>query len=381
MRHRKPKFINEYLDRHGRPRIYLRKPGQKQIPLPTPLYSEAFWTAYRAAMEGEPERIARAMPGSIAAAVHGYYGSIEFKSLADSTQAVYRGALDRFVASKYGNGPVAKIKTHHVNAIIDEMASTPAAASNFRKRLSGVMEYAVSAGMRTDNPVKDAKRIRYESDGHRTWSEEDIAAYRKKWKIGTPERLAMEVLLHTGLRRSDAVRVGWRHVAGGRIEITAQKTGVELSIPIRAELMGYIKNCPKDGDAFIAKTGGAARSEKAFSAYISEAAAKADLPEGSSPHGLRKAACRRLAEAGCSARQIMAITGHTDIREVERYCREAEKKLLADAAMAKLDDHFDVQKLPNQPDELGNSDDKELKSLTGKGAWRSRQDSNLRPSA
>ncbi|WP_363262574.1 tyrosine-type recombinase/integrase [Mesorhizobium sp.] len=199
--------------------------------------------------------------------------------------------------------------------------------------------------------------------------------------MGTPERLAMEVLLHTGLRRSDAVRIGWKHVAGGRIEITAQKTGAELSIPIRAELMGYIKNCPKEGDAFIAKTSGAARSEKAFSAYISEAAAKAGLPEGSSPHGLRKAACRRLAEAGCSARQIMAITGHTDIREVERYCREAEKKLLADAAMAKLDDRFDVHKLPNQPDKLGNTDDNALNFLAEKSAWRSRQDSNLRPSA
>lgn len=381
MRHRKPKFINEYLDRHGRPRIYLRKPGQKQISLPTPLYSEAFWTAYRAAMVGEPEKVARVKPGSIAAAVNGYYGSIEFKSLAGSTQAVYRGVLDRFAASKYGAGPIARMEAKHVNSIIDEMASTPAAASNFRKRLSAVMDYAISAGMRTDNPVKDAKRIRYESDGHRTWSEEDIAAFRKKWKIGTPERLAMEVLLHTGLRRSDAVRVGWKHVAGGRIEITAQKTGAELSIPIRAELMSYIKTCPKDGDAFIAKTGGAARSEKAFSAYISEAAAKADLPEGSSPHGLRKAACRRLAEAGCSARQIMAITGHTDIREVERYCREAEKKLLADAAIAKLDDRFDVQKLPNQPDELGNNDDNPLNFIAEKGAWRSRQDSNLRPSA
>ncbi|TIV96684.1 MAG: phage integrase family protein [Mesorhizobium sp.] len=381
MRHRKPKYINEYIDRHGRPRIYLRRPGMSQVALPTPLYSQEFWTAYHAAMANAPVKAGRLKPGSVAAAVHGYYSSIEFKSLAGTTQAVYRCVLDRFVGSKYGAGPIAGMQAKHVNTIIDEMASTPAAASNFRKRLSAVMDYAVSAGMRADNPVTGAKRVRYESDGHRTWTEEDIAAYRKKWKIGTPERLAMEVLLHTGLRRSDAVRVGWKHVAGGRIEITAQKTGAELSIPIRAELMGYIKTCPRDGDAFIAKTGGAARSDKAFSAYISGAAAKANLPSGSSPHGLRKAACRRLAEAGCSARQIMAITGHTDIREVERYCREAEKKLLADAAMAKLDDHFDVQKLPNQPDELGKSGDNELKSLVEKGAWRSRQDSNLRPSA
>jgi integrase len=379
-RHQKPKYVNEYLDRHGKPRIYLRKPGCKQVPLPAPLYSQAFWTAYHAAMAGEAPKTARIKADSMAAAVHGYFNSIEFNSLAQSTQSVYRGVLDRFVA-RYGDGPVAGMRSHHVNSIIDEMASTPAAASNFRKRLSAVMDYAVSAGMRPDNPVKDAKRIRYATDGHRTWSEEDIAAYRNKWKVGTAERLAMEVLLHTGLRRSDAVRLGWKDVADGRITIVAQKTGAEVSIPIRAELMNFLKSCPKEAPAFIAKTGGAARSEKAFSAYISGAAVKAGLPEGSSPHGLRKAACRRLAEAGCSARQIMAISGHTDIREVERYCREAEKKLLADAAMARLDERFDGTTLPNLMQELGNDDDKSLESLAKIVSWRSRQDSNLRPSA
>ncbi|MBR0892975.1 tyrosine-type recombinase/integrase, partial [Bradyrhizobium diazoefficiens] len=91
-------------------------------------------------------------------------------------------------------------------------------------------------------------------------------------------------------------------------------------------LARYIAECPKDGPAFIATMYGRARSEKAFSTWISEAACDAGLPPKSSPHGVRKAACRRLAEAGCSAREIMSITGHTDIREIERYCREAARK-------------------------------------------------------
>ncbi|BBC00076.1 hypothetical protein ABIF38_006382 [Bradyrhizobium japonicum] len=46
----------------------------------------------------------------------------------------------------------------------------------------------------------------------------------------------------------------------------------------------------------------------------------------------------------------MSITGRTDIREIERYCREAARKKLAVAAMAKLQTGFDVsdnRKLPN----------------------------------
>lgn len=260
------------------------------------------------------------------------------------------------------------------------MADTPSAASNFRKRFKAIMDYAVSAGMRADNPVVVAKRVKLKTTGHRTWTEEDIAAFCKRWPVGSPLRLAMELLLHTGLRRSDAVRLGWKHLTEDGFVISTQKSQghVELCIPVHTDLAHYIADCPKNGPAFIETKHGRARSEKAFSSWISEAAQEAGLPPKSSPHGLRKAACRRLAETQCSALEIMSITGHTDIREIERYCRAAARKRLAASAMAKLQSGFDV-KLPNPSEELGKSDDNLLKSLVAISDWRSRQDSNLQP--
>ena len=78
--------------------------------------------------------------------------------------------------------------------------------------------------------------------------------------------------------------------------------------------------------------------------------------------------------------EIMSITAHTDIREIERYCREAGKRGLSLSAMAKVEKGFDV-KLPNPADGLGEDDDKPLNLLGAIANWRSRQDSNLRPSA
>ena len=53
-------------------------------------------------------------------------------------------------------------------------------------------------------------------------------------------------------------------------------------------------------------------------------------------HGLRKACgSARLAEAGCTAHQIAAITGHASLREVEHYTKAAEQKRLARQAMEK----------------------------------------------
>jgi hypothetical protein len=45
------------------------------------------------------------------------------------------------------------------------------------------------------------------------WTKEDVAAYGKRWLIGTCERVWLDVLLYTGLRRGDAVRLGRRDSA------------------------------------------------------------------------------------------------------------------------------------------------------------------------
>lgn len=61
------------------------------------------------------------------------------------------------------------------------------------------------------------------------------------------------------------------------------------------------------------------------------------LPDGLSPRGLRKATCRRLAEAGCSAHEIMAISGHQTLAEVTRYTVAANRIHLAERAVAVLE--------------------------------------------
>jgi integrase len=63
----------------------------------------------------------------------------------------------------------------------------------------------------------------------------------------------------------------------------------------------------------------------AFSKWFKKECRTAGLPKGASVHGLRKAAARRLAEAGCSASVIAAITGHRSLREVASYTAAADQ--------------------------------------------------------
>jgi integrase len=70
-----------------------------------------------------------------------------------------------------------------------------------------------------------------------------------------------------------------------------------------------------------------------------DAISEAGLPLDCKPHGLRKTLGRRMADAGCSAHEIMAALGHTTLAEAERYTREADRRRGGRQAVFKLEAH------------------------------------------
>jgi integrase len=150
---------------------------------------------------------------------------------------------------------VAQLTTRHVNLIMDRMADRPAAANNLRDRLNVLMQFAISLGWIESNPVTLAKHVKHRAKGFRTWSKEDIAQFQKRWRLGTSQRLAMKILLNTGLRRSDAVRLGRQHLTpeGKAFVLTTVKSGhrTELSIPILPGLRAALASAPADHLTFI----------------------------------------------------------------------------------------------------------------------------------
>jgi len=87
--------------------------------------------------------------------------------------------------------------------------------------LRAMMKHAVEIGLRADDPTQDVRAIRVKSDGFHSWTE---------------PRLAFTLLLYTGQRRSDVVRMGGQHIWDGVLQVRQVKTGAELMIPVHAEL-------------------------------------------------------------------------------------------------------------------------------------------------
>jgi integrase len=333
------KYVHEFVDRHGKPRHYFRRAGFKQVRLPEPPGSPEFNEAYQTALEGAARieiGATRSAAGSVGALVSAYLNSMGFKNLAAETQRSRRGILERFRNEK-GDKRVAMLRPEHVQKMLNSKAGTPSAARNFLNTLRVLMAFAREIGMRTDDPTFGVKRPKIKTTGWRTWTEDDIAAYEGRHAIGTQARLAMALMLFTGQRRGDIVHMGRQHVRNGAIEVRQRKTGTVLTIPIHAELQTIIDAVPSNHLTFLTTSQGKPfKSAASFGNWFGDCCRRAGLPKGTAAHGFRKAACRRLAEAGCSASEIMSISGHKSLSEVQRYCDAADQARMARQGMAAI---------------------------------------------
>ncbi|GAB1362396.1 tyrosine-type recombinase/integrase [Rhodobacter sp.] len=231
--------------------------------------------------------------------------------------------------------PVDGFGRKHVMHILGKMKDRPEAANTLLKRLKVLMGFAVDMDMIQHNPLSGLKGFKSEGDGYHAWTEDEIAAFEVRHPIGTKARLAMTLMLCTGQRRSDAVRMGWQHVGDGTITVRQQKTGATLQIPIHPALKAVLDQTPKTNMTFLVTEYGRPFTAAGFGNWMRGRCDEAGLADCSS-HGLRKACARRLAEAGCSNQEIKAITGHETEAEVTRYTKSADQKIMAKHAMGKL---------------------------------------------
>ena len=169
-----------------------------------------------------------------------------------------------------------------------------------------------------------------------TWTDDEIATFERRWPTGSRARTAFALLLYTGQRLSDVSRMAWTDVEANAIRVVQGKTKTKLWIPLHPELCRVIAGWPKTHVALLTTNFGKPFSAKGFGNWMADRIADAGLGERCVTHGLRKAAARRLAEAGCSANEIAAITGHMTLKEVERYTKAAEQRTLATAAIERL---------------------------------------------
>jgi integrase len=148
-----------------------------------------------------------------------YSRSDEFKRFDVLTQNDKRGVLNRFCKTA-GDLPYDAYRTEDVERSRDKRSATPGAADKLVKYLRSLFKWAVRKKLAKINPAIGVEKIN-ETVGWHTWTAAEVATFRAHHRIGTKARLALEIMLNIGARRSDACRVGRQHEMGDYLEFVA----------------------------------------------------------------------------------------------------------------------------------------------------------------
>jgi integrase len=205
------------------------------------------------------------------------------------------------------------------------------------KALRSIFKYAVDADHCEVNPARDVPYLRGSVDGFHSWTIGEVERFETTHPVGSKQRLAMGLLLYTGQRISDAMRLGPANLQDGWLVFTQHKNRnrkpIRMEIPVRPELLELIEATPTGSETFLTNSLGKPYTAHRCGDWFAEACIAAGVPGRS--HGLRKAAAARLAELGATEKEIMSITGHTTSQEIKRYTDAADKRILAEKATAK----------------------------------------------
>jgi integrase len=332
------RYITEHVDRHGNVRVYVRRRGRWIRLRETPGTTE-FLDEYRRAVGGEaplaPQAKHRPRPAreSLRWLTELYYGSAEFKSL---VRGHVRRRLLETICEEHGDKPYRLMLPRHVRTLRDERADAPATANARVKALRQVFAWAIAVGHADSNPAREVPYIRTASDGFHTWTVDEVKRYQQRHAMGTKARLALELMLLTGVRRSDAVRLGRQHERDGWLNFTEAKGRTRKvkarEIPILPQLRSCLDATPSGHLTYLVTMFGKPFTSNGFGNWFRRRCNEAGLPHCSA-HGLRKAGATIAAENGATEHQLMAIYGWESTKQAAIYTRAANRKRLVGSAM------------------------------------------------
>lgn len=333
----RPPHLHRQVTRHGRVVWYVRVDKGRRIRLKAEFGSEGFDLEYQAAVAGRSPSPRRGpASGTLAWLIEQYRGTAAWAALSTATRR-QRDNIFKHVLAASGQEPAVKINQASIVAAKEARGKTPAQARNFLDAMRGLFQWALEAKHVKTDPTFGVKNPpRPKGDGFIPWTEENVTAYEACWPIGTRQRVWLDVLLYTGLRRGDAVRLGRQHVRDGVATLRTEKSqgDMEVTLPILPVLSATLDAGPTGDLTFICGASGKPLTKESFGNEFKAACVAAGVP--GSAHGVRKIAATTAANNGATVAQLEAIFGWTGGAMASLYTRKADRRRLAKEAMSKL---------------------------------------------
>lgn len=309
-------------DKRGNP-ILKRLPGRGD---PT------FGTAYATAKATRSRRGNLTVMPTLADIVHSYSHSTRFRKLSDNSQRTYQVYLDQLV-DQMGVAPADEFTRKDVLDLLETMK--PIAANMMLLCIRNTYTYARYREMATIDPTEGIEQN--EGGEHEPWPEDLVEAALKSDDPNIRNPVAL--LYYTAQRIGDVCAIRWSDYKNDVIDVTQQKTGKELDIPVHRHLREILDLIPRDRNGVVdihmtilADEDGKPAKVPTVRSRLQKFATKAGFEIV--PHGLRKNAVNALLECECSTGQVSAITGQS-LQLVEHYAKRRNNRKMGTAAILK----------------------------------------------
>lgn len=274
---------------------------------------------------------------TVAAVITAWQNSPEWDALRPATIEGYtRYIHPLFQAFKLVD--FRKLRREHLMGVRNIVAKKRGhgAAIGYCRSVSALYKWAIDQGIAEFSPAL-RMRNKLRQGELPVWTNEQ--AQRAMRELPEPYRRAVVLAYHTGQRRGDLCGLRWSDYDGVALRIRQRKTKQTLEIPVAPELRVELATWYAGARSVtILET---VRGMPWIPVYLSRTLpaelAKIGLPDALGLHGLRKLTAVRLAEAGCSAHEIAAITGHRTLAMVQHYTKGVNQRTLADIAVLRLD--------------------------------------------
>ena len=319
------KYVHSFVDKTGRARFYFRYRG-KRWPLPGEPGTTEFAACYDAlrheCLITRPADNVAFGPGTVGSVIEKYLAHADYASKAPGTRRHYRVALDQ-LKEICGTALIADLQERHIRQIRQRFTATSKAdLAVMLLRMLWVFAKEVLAMDIGPNPAAEIRKLHRHGWSHEPWPVWVIEKFEAEAQPKPNAQLALALLLYTGQRASDVVRMRWDQFDGEGIQVRQLKTKTPLWIPCHSNLRAVLERTERRSDFILTTRYGKGYSAHGLCQMIRAATAQIGAKECSA-HGLRCNAAIALVEAECEVPQIMAITGHKTFKDAQRYTRRS----------------------------------------------------------
>jgi integrase len=312
---------------------YVRVRG-KRIRIREAYGTSEFDAAYQAALAQarQPIKDTTVSAGSLRWLIDQYRDTAAWQRGLSKATRRQRDNIFKGIIAAAGNQSYERITKADIERGRERRGATPHQARHFIDTMRGLFRWALKAQHIKLDPTDGVEPpLRPKNAGFAAWSEEDVSAYEQRWPLGTRQRVWLDVLLYTGLRRGDAARLGRQHIRNGVAHIKTEKTDTPVALPILPGLAQTLAAGPCGDLTFIAGAKGRPLTKESFGNEFRDACRAAGIDK--SAHGLRKIAAIRCAQNGATVPQMNAIFGWTGAKMALHYIELANREKMAADAM------------------------------------------------